>query len=66
MVTLYFTKKFTGGPLKGLTYNDQVSFGSVESAMAYVARARGRTKRRRGCGSPWIMVDHSFQKYDRS
>lgn len=66
MVTLYFTKKFAGGLLKGLACNDQMTLESVESAMAYVARARKGTKPRRGFGSPWIMVDHSFQKYDRS
>lgn len=63
MHTIYFTKLFTGGVLKGLTYHDQAT-GADVTALAKQFRI-GREIRRPVCGSPYRIVDASFQKYAR-
>ncbi len=64
MTTLYFTKQFTGGLLKGLLYNESMVFANEILAAEFIKFGR------KGCkkptlGSPWKIVDASFQKYWR-
>jgi len=62
MVTLYFTRLFTRGVLKGLTHHDSISYPSAERCLSWVAainakEARGRLEYR--------VIDRSFQNYVR-
>ena len=64
MTRIYFTKRFTGGILKGLSINDSTWFDTPERASkAYHIGKRGRDTITR---TPWVITDASFQKYDRS
>lgn len=60
MQTLYFTKQFTSGNLKGLQYTGKLSFVSVERAMDWVKGVKKYAKR-----NGWELVDYSFQNYAR-
>ena len=60
MQTLYFTKLFTKGLLKGMTYTGSLSFVDVQHAMRWVA---GVTKHEKRNG--WKLIDKSFQNYQR-
>jgi hypothetical protein len=60
MQTLYFTKQFTAGTLKGLQHTSKLSFASVESAMDWVKLVKKYSKR-----NGWELVDYSFQNYAR-
>ena len=60
MQTLYFTKQFTAGNLKGLTHSSKLAFVSVERAMEWVKGVKKHAKR-----NGWQLVDHSFQNYAR-
>jgi hypothetical protein len=57
MFTLYFTRKFTSGLLKGLVHHDSITGPSAEKLVSQWAIG---TKR---CN--YIIVDASFQKYAR-
>jgi hypothetical protein len=60
--TVYFTKYFTKGILKGLTYNDKISHPTVEGCANYikVITAKGKAGK-----LPYIVIDSSFQNYAR-
>lgn len=62
--TLYFTKEFTGGLLKGLHHNGSMTFENVEDAAEFLKVMRKGVKKPIG-GSPYRIVDASFQKYWR-
>ena len=64
MQTIYFTKFFTAGVLKGLTINEKVSFPTVEACVDYVRRGAKGIKKPLG-GSPYKIIDWSFQSYAR-
>jgi len=64
MVTLYFTKQFTGGLLKGIRITESMRFASPELASEWVAWARKGCKKPIG-GSPYKVIDASFQNYAR-
>lgn len=64
MVTLYFTKHFTGGLLKGLSVNESMRFANDEAAAEFVKVGRKGFKAFLG-SSPWKIVDASYQKYWR-
>lgn len=55
MKTLYFTRKFTKGHLKGLTHNDTISFPTAEKCLEWARKKF----------SDYIIVDYTFQKYWR-
>ena len=62
MVTLYFTREFTKGNLRGIRHNDKISFpdypACVQWARAINAKADAGTL-------PYRIVDRSFQNYQR-
>lgn len=60
MQTLYFTKQFAAGSLKGLQHTSKLSFVSVERAMDWVKGVKKHSKR-----NGWELVDYSFQCYAR-
>jgi hypothetical protein len=64
-MTLYFTKRFTGGTLKGLVVNESMRFVSLEAAAEFVRFGRKGTKKAVGGSSNWKIVDASHQKYWR-
>jgi len=64
MVTLYFTKRFTGGLLKGLAVNESMRFASDTDAAEFVKAGRKGFKKVVG-SSQWKIVDASYQKYWR-
>ena len=57
--TLYFTREFTKGILKGIRHNDSLPFVSVERAEIW--RKRINAKR----GLEYKIVDASYQNYSR-
>lgn len=61
--TIYFTKLFTGGLLKGLTYQDKAT-GPDVATLAKQYRIGREVKRPIG-GSPYRIIDASFQSYAR-
>jgi hypothetical protein len=63
MITLYFTREFTGGNLKGLFYNATMTFATTDEAVKFVERGKRGIKSK--FGSPYKIVDYSFQKYWR-
>jgi len=64
MHTVYFTKLFTGGTLKGLTYHGSISYPTLEACAAFIAHGRKGVRKPIG-GSPYKIVDASFQDYRR-
>lgn len=60
MVTLYFTKLFIGGVLKGIKVNQSMSFVSDDAAADFLKVMRKGSKK-----VDWKIVDASFQKYWR-
>ena len=66
MTTVYITKKFTSGLLKGLIHIDAVpGFESPEKASAWVSRHRVKPVKGILGTSNYIIVDASFQDYRR-
>jgi uncharacterized pyridoxamine 5'-phosphate oxidase family protein len=59
METLYFTKSFVKGILKGLTYNESMSFISVDKAVEWVKDINAKKNLK------YKVIDSSFQKYWR-
>ncbi len=62
MATLYFTRQFTKGNLKGLTHNDTISFPPLEACADWVKVINSPKKQRT---LDYKIVDKSFQKYWR-
>lgn len=60
MVTLYFTKEFVSGVLKGIRVNESMPFVSADRAADFV-----RVMRKGGKKVEWKIVDSSYQKYWR-
>ena len=60
--TLYFTKTFTAGILKGITINESLPFVSVDRAEVWrkAVTAKGLKGR-----LPYRIVDYSYQSYAR-
>lgn len=64
MITLYFTKEFTGGVLKGLRFNESMRFANEKLAADWATWARKGCKKPIG-GWPYKIIDASFQNYTR-
>jgi len=64
METLYFTKQFTGGLLKGIRIIESMRFASPELASNWLKVARAGIRKPIG-GSPYKVIDASFQNYTR-
>lgn len=62
MKTIYFTKLFKSGVLKGLCHTSQASFSELSSCALYKIGATGKDVI---TGTKWVIVDASFQKYAR-
>ena len=62
-VTLYFTKRFTSGPLAGKCYLDRVS-GPTPEYLARFWHIGRKVRGMFGCPS-YVIVDASFQNYAR-
>jgi len=60
MTTLYFTKLFTRGVLKGIRVNESMPFVSTEAAADF-----HKVMRKGGKKVDWKIVDASYQKYWR-
>ncbi len=60
MQTLYFTRRFTKGALKGLTHQDKITFPTVEGCTEWLA-AVAKNASKLG----YVIVDRSFQSYAR-
>lgn len=65
MITLYYTKEFTGGLLKGLRVNESMTFVSIEAAEKYKAFGFKGCKKPIANGSPYKFIDASYQNYFR-
>ena len=63
MYKLYIKKLFTGGLLKGLTYNDYITFSELEEANKWSMGTK--VKRPYGNTSPYEIIDASFQSFQR-
>jgi len=63
MATLYFTKYFTKGVLKGITYHGKLTFVSVERAAEWLSAVRSKGERGK---LPYRIIDASFQNYVRN
>lgn len=59
--TLYFSKRFTSGLLKGITVHEKIT-GSPETLKWYRI---GSTGQNFGTKSRWVIVDASYQEYAR-
>ncbi len=57
--TLYFTKRFTSGLLKGQTHTDSMPFTSPERGVLWMKRCRENKRLN------WEFVDWSFQNFTR-
>ena len=64
METVYFTKEFTKGFLKGIRIIESISFPTVEDCARFAVV--GREVKKPIGGSPYKIVDASFQNYSRS
>jgi hypothetical protein len=62
MQTIYFTRQFIKGNLKGLTHADRISFPTVEACAAWV---KGIKAKAAGGRLDYTIIDHSFQNYAR-
>jgi len=62
--TIYFTKEFTDGILKGIRVFAWASFPTVAQCAEYATLGR-KGKDKLGLRSRWIIVDRSFQNYQR-
>lgn len=60
MTTLYFTKFFISGVLKGIKVNESMAFVSVDAAADFLKAMRKGSKK-----VDWKIIDASFQKYWR-
>lgn len=60
MTTLYFTKQFTAGILKGIRISESMPFASANLAADFIKVMRKGSKK-----IDWKIVDASFQKYWR-
>ena len=58
-VTLYFTKRFTRGLLKGLDHSGSMTFVSVEAAAEWARKVRANKR------LDFNLVDASFQNFIR-
>lgn len=63
MTTIYFTKRFLTGLLKGLSYKTSITFDTAR--LAKMAKAYRRGAHGSDCltGTKWIITDASFQSY---
>lgn len=64
MVTLNFTKRFTGGTLKGLVVSETMRFANESLAVEFVEFGRKGCRKPIG-GSPWKIVDASIASAQR-
>jgi hypothetical protein len=62
MITLYFTREFIKGTLKGLRQRDTITFVNEQAAAGWLASMTSKKKRQR---LNYVIVDKSFQKYWR-
>ncbi len=60
--TLYFTRYFTNGNLKGLTHNDKLDFVSIERAEVW---RKAVTAKGNAGTLPYRIVDFAYQNYSR-
>ncbi len=65
--TVYFTREFTDGVLKGLHHPDKITFPNLTLAARWIKRfvRTGRVVRKSRYTSSYIVVDASFQNYQR-
>ncbi len=61
--TLYFTREFTKGLLKGIRHIDSLSFVSVESAENW---RKGIARNHKRGSLNYKLVDASYQSYIRN
>ena len=59
-VTLYFTKQFTSGILKGIIINESLPFVSVERAEIWRKGVMAKEKK-----LGYKIIDRSYQNYSR-
>lgn len=59
-VTLYFTREFTRGALKGIRHNDSLSFVSVERAEIWRKSVMAKENK-----LGYKIIDRSYQNYSR-
>ena len=59
MITLYFTRLFTKGHLKGIVHHDSIRFVDYDHAIGWI---KGINKKR---NLGYRIVDKSFQNYIR-
>ena len=62
MGTLYFTRKFTNGALKGLIHHDSISFPTAQACANWADKVNAKGQKGK---MDYIIVDRSFQRYAR-
>lgn len=65
MVTIYITKYFVKGPLKGISYLDAMPGFPTAEAAAKWANKHKRVPVRSIGGADYLITDCSFQAYKR-
>lgn len=60
MATIYFTKRFSRGLLTGLYHTDCISFPTAARCVEWM-----KTINRRASTLGYVIVDRSFQNYNR-
>ena len=65
--TIYFTKRFTNGTLKGLAYIDQITFPATsETKMVKWLQDHKDKPIKSLTGSDYVVEDMSYQNYKRT
>ena len=62
MQTLYFSKTFTSGLLKGLTTHGKISFPTIEGCDGWLKAIKAKAAKGK---LPYQITDASFQNYTR-
>ena len=59
MATLYFTKTFTKGMLKGISINEKMTFSDATSGASWLKKVRLNSRLN------YQVTDYSFQNFSR-
>ena len=65
MTTIYFTKTFTNGTLKGINYITSVTFDTTRTSEMVKWIESHKVKPVKSLGNEYIITDYSFQNYKR-
>ena len=63
METIYYSKRFTSGNLKGIVVHSKVTLPTVKDCLVFSV---GKVGKDALTGARWIVVDSAFQNYRRN